>query len=107
MLHDLEMASGLWFCLSFGGDLVKAYKPAPIVYDNVCQALGLKPDRVMMVAAHTFDLNAAKKRGMMTALICRDGEPGSDPSGLDHEADIVVPDVSALADKLILDESTI
>lgn len=101
MMSSLEITSGLRFDHVCVGEQTKAYKPAPAVYQNAVKRLKLEPSSIMMVAAHTFDLNAAKKQGFRTALITRKGEPGSDPSGLDHYADLIAPNVSVLADFIL------
>ena len=58
-------------------DVCQAYKPQDAAYLNACSALGLRPDEVMMCAAHNGDLLAASKHGMRTAFICRPTEHGA------------------------------
>lgn len=41
-------------------DILGLYKPNPQTYKAVLSALGLRPDECAMVAAHVYDLNAAK-----------------------------------------------
>lgn len=41
----------------------------------VLKDLGVKPEEVMMVAAHAWDLAGAKKVGLRTAFIARPGAP--------------------------------
>lgn len=110
MLMELYSSTGLPWDGMISGEDVGAYKPDPAVYRNalvrIGNALG-RPDlstaSVMVVASHTFDLNAARRQGFRTALIERPEEPGSEASGLDHEADFIVPDLEALATALLGD----
>jgi len=101
MQVSLKESTGLPFGCLLSAEAVKQYKPSPLIYRMALKSLGRPADRVLMVAAHTFDLNAARKEGFRTALITREGEPGSDPSGLDHEADFVVSDIDELSRRLV------
>lgn len=101
MLDSLAESSGLPWDQIISAERVKRYKPDPAVYQLAIESTGGNPAQVMLVAAHCFDLNAARSHGMKTALISRNGEPGSDPSGLDHQADFVVPDIESLATELL------
>lgn len=79
------------------------YKPDPEVYQGAAKALGLTPDRVMMVAAHKGDLRAAQAAGLRTAFIERPLEKG--PSGgadvlPDPDSDIQAADYNDLATQL-------
>jgi 2-haloacid dehalogenase len=58
------------------GELVHAYKPSLDVYRAASTYLGFPPDEIMMVAAHKFDLKAAKAAGFKTAYIPRPLEIG-------------------------------
>ncbi|MGW0655550.1 haloacid dehalogenase type II [Streptomyces umbrinus] len=53
-----------------------AYKPAPEVYRLALDAAGCPPERVLMVAAHAWDLRGAQAVGMRTAYVRR---PVGDP----------------------------
>ena len=79
------------------------YKPDPEVYQGAAKALGLAPDRVMMVAAHKGDLRAAQTAGLKAAFIERPLEKG--PSGgadmlPDPDSDIQAKDYDDLATQL-------
>jgi 2-haloacid dehalogenase len=60
----------------FGADLWKHYKPEAEAYQGACKLLGLRPDEVMLVAAHNYDLRAARGQGLCTAFIPRPDEYG-------------------------------
>ena len=93
LMTDLAKYSGLpWDCI-LGAELVRHYKPDREVYQSAADLLDLKPAEVMMVAAHSGDLRAAKGVGLRTAFVVRPLEFG--PNGKpDLEADSPV-DISA------------
>ncbi|GLS42961.1 haloacid dehalogenase type II [Methylobacterium brachythecii] len=57
-------------------ELVKSSKPDPKVYALGQNALALKPEQLLMVACHKYDLAGAKKFGFNTAFIPRPLEFG-------------------------------
>ena len=65
--------------------------------------LGLRPNQVMMVAAHKFDLYAAKAVGFRTAFVQRPKEFGPEATVdlvSDPVYDLVASDFEDLADRL-------
>ena len=62
-------------------DVYGAYKPSPKVYNNASKLLGLNTDQVMMVAAHTGDLEASAREGLATAFVYRPMERGARQPG--------------------------
>ncbi|MFC7328285.1 haloacid dehalogenase type II [Marinactinospora rubrisoli] len=75
-LLRLSAHAGLRWHLALSGETVRAYKPAPEVYRLAIDAAGCPPERVLMVAAHAWDLRGAQAAGMRTAYVQR---PGGDP----------------------------
>ncbi|WP_246145841.1 haloacid dehalogenase type II [Rubripirellula lacrimiformis] len=53
---------------------VKKFKPHPAPYLMVLKDLGAKPEDVLMVAAHAWDLAGAKNVGLQTAFVARPGK---------------------------------
>ncbi|MGQ1910626.1 haloacid dehalogenase type II [Marinifilum sp. RC60d5] len=53
---------------------IKKYKPHPDTYQMVLDDLQVKPEEVLMVAAHAWDLAGAKNVGFQTAFIARPGK---------------------------------
>ena len=53
------------------------YKPEPEAYRAAARLLNLRPDQVMMCAAHKGDLSAAARAGMTTAYVPVRGERGA------------------------------
>ena len=76
LLVNMAKHGGLpWDCI-FSSDTFKLFKPDPGMYLGAADMLGLKPDEVMMVAAHKPDLRAAGKCGLKTAFVKRPLEHG-------------------------------
>jgi 2-haloacid dehalogenase len=83
--------AGLPFDRTLSAETVKAYKPNAAVYEMAIASLGLAPAEIMMVAAHKYDLAAARSHGFATAFVARALEQG--PGGTvdttpDPDADI-------------------
>jgi 2-haloacid dehalogenase len=84
---DLLRASahaGLRWHQVLSTETVGAYKPAPEVYQLAIDVAGCPPDRVLMVAAHAWDLRGAQAMGMRTAYVER---PVGDPPTPDDAFD--------------------
>ncbi|MGY4225032.1 2-haloacid dehalogenase [Bradyrhizobium sp. USDA 4503] len=72
----LAKRGGLPFDAVLTGELVHSYKPSPEAYQAASTYLGFPPSKIMMVAAHKFDLKGAKAAGFKTAYIPRPLETG-------------------------------
>lgn len=78
LLVDMARNAGLpWDCV-LSGELIRRYKPDPEVYRMATRLLGCAPAQLMMVAAHTSDLHAAKACGLRTAYVHRALEFGAE-----------------------------
>lgn len=55
----------------FSSQLLGLYKPSPDAYNKALQLVKLRPEEVVMVAAHAYDLRGAQKCGMRTIYIHR------------------------------------
>jgi 2-haloacid dehalogenase len=103
LLVNLSRFGGLtWDCI-LSAELARRYKPDREVYLTAASLLGLKPEEIMMVAAHNNDLAGARAAGLRTALVVRPEEYG--PGGkADLQAgpgtDLVASDFLDLAAKL-------
>jgi 2-haloacid dehalogenase len=76
LLVNMAKHGGLpWDCV-FSSDTFKLFKPDPGMYLGAADALSLKPEQAMMVAAHKADLRAAAKCGLKTAFVKRPLEHG-------------------------------
>lgn len=103
LMVDLARYAGLeWDCV-LGAELVRHYKPDPEVYRSALEFLDRDPGEVMMVAAHLYDLRAAKAVGLRTAFVARPSELG--PTGQrdvepDESVDLAARDFEDLASRL-------
>jgi 2-haloacid dehalogenase len=103
LLVAMAKRAGLPWDAVLGAEMVRTYKPQPEVYLASCRALDLDPGEVLMVAAHTLDLRAAKALGLRTAFVRRvdefptrqavDAEP-------DPATDLIADDFGDLATQL-------
>lgn len=75
-LLRLNAHAGLRWHQALSSEAVHAYKPEPEIYQLAIDAAGCPPDRVLMVAAHAWDLRGAQANGMRTAYVQR---PAGDP----------------------------
>ena len=99
MVHLARFAGLPWDCV-LTAENARRYKPAPEVYLTAIELLGVAPGEVMMVAAHNYDLAAARAHGMRTAFIPRPAEYGpGQTSDLAPESDwdVVARDMEDLA----------
>ncbi|KAF2151160.1 2-haloacid dehalogenase [Myriangium duriaei CBS 260.36] len=78
LLKDMQQHSGMVFTHTFSGEMFGTYKPNPKVYLGAAEKLGVRPDQVVMVAAHIGDLKAAKSCGMQTIFVERPQEEFGD-----------------------------
>ncbi|TAJ41274.1 MAG: haloacid dehalogenase type II [Reyranella sp.] len=95
--------AGLPFDAVLTAELARSYKPAPAVYQLAVDYLGYRPDEIMMVACHKYDLKAARAFGMRTAFVVRPLEfgPGAKPDVAPEPwFDLYADSFVALADAL-------
>jgi len=78
LLVDMARHAGLPWDMVFGADASRSYKPAPQAYLHACALLDVPPQRAMLVAAHGYDLDAARSCGLKTAYVQR--QRAADPS---------------------------
>lgn len=99
LLTRLTKQAGLRFDCVLSAELATSYKPDPRVYLMAADLLGVEPRRLLMVACHPDDLEAAAKAGLRTAYIPRPLEWGPDADRIDPpaEVDLVADDVIDLA----------
>src|SRR5205085_4748244 len=99
MVHLAKFAGLPWDCV-ITAENAKAYKPNPKVYRTAVTLLGLAPEQILMVAAHNYDLRAARAEGLRTAFIPRPTEYGLGQTtdlAPDDAWDVVAKDVEHLA----------
>lgn len=104
LILDMAKHAKLNWDFIITADIFKKFKPDPSIYVDVVKFLDAKPEEVMMVAAHPFDLDGAVEAGCATAYITRPEEFGPnsgyvEPEGK-HKNDVVLADFLELADYL-------
>ncbi|GAA1191843.1 haloacid dehalogenase type II [Streptomyces hebeiensis] len=83
-LLRLSAHAGLRWHQALSAEAVSAYKPAPEVYQLAVDTAGCPPERVLMVAAHSWDLRGARASGMRTAYVHRPfGDPPTSTDAFD------------------------
>lgn len=85
MLRLARFAKLPWDAI-LGAEIANNYKPELEVYLAACQALGLLPQDVMMIATHNDDLHAAREAGLQTGFFPRKNEHGPNQT-IDLEAE--------------------
>lgn len=103
LLVNMAKHGGLpWDCV-LSAELAGHYKRDPEVYLMASHLLDQPPERILMVAAHQDDLQAAHLEGFRTAFVRRPLEHGPDATpdlSLDPCFDLVADDFHDLADQL-------
>ena len=77
LLADMAKRAALPWDLILSAEVFRAYKPDPAAYLGVAQVFDVRPDEVMLVAAHHDDLAAARACGLATAYVERPLEFGA------------------------------
>ncbi|WP_335987977.1 haloacid dehalogenase type II [Glycomyces sp. MUSA5-2] len=99
LLH-LTAHAGLRWHQALSAEDAQTYKPAPAVYRLAVEAVGSPPERILMVAAHAWDLRGAQAIGMRTAYVRR---PIGDPPAPEDEFDWQCESLGELAEALEAD----
>jgi 2-haloacid dehalogenase len=102
-MTELAKRSDLPWDVILTAELAQTFKPDPKVYQIASRYLGLKPDEILMVACHKFDLRGAKSQGFRTAFVARPlelGPNGTVDTQFESEFDLNVASFVELADRL-------
>ncbi|MDP8952665.1 MAG: haloacid dehalogenase type II [Actinomycetota bacterium] len=102
LLTNMAKRAGLPWDLILSAELVRHYKPDPETYLMIPFLLDLRPEEVMLVAAHPSDLRHAQEYGLRTAYVLRPQEwgPEGEAEPPDPSFDLVTEDLLELAEKL-------
>ena len=76
LMVNMAKRAGLPWDAILGAEPTRHYKPDPETYLGTADYLGVRPDQLMLVAAHNGDLAAASKVGLRTAFVPRPKEHG-------------------------------
>jgi 2-haloacid dehalogenase len=103
LMVDLARRNGWHWDAVLGAEHARDYKPRPAVYRAAADAFDCAPHEVLMVAAHSSDLEAAARAGLCTAHIARPDEhgPGRGERAPSVPVTLSAVDLDALADALI------
>ncbi|MFB6555597.1 haloacid dehalogenase type II [Streptomyces sp. NPDC056405] len=96
-LLDLNAHAGLRWHQALSAEDARTYKPDPAVYRLAVTVSGRPPERLLMVAAHAWDLRAAQGLGLRTAYVAR---PVGDPPASSDRFDLHADGLAGLADRL-------
>jgi 2-haloacid dehalogenase len=86
LMTNLAKFGGLPWDAILGSELARHYKPDREVYVSAYYSLDLKPEEVMMCAAHVTDLQAARSNGLRTGFIYRPNEFGDGSASVADKA---------------------
>ena len=104
LLADMAKNVGLPWDLILSAEVFRHYKPDPETYLGVAEIFNVRPEQVMLVAAHKDDLVAAESCGLQTAFIERPLEFGPNFSRQDlHREEFInyhAKDLKDLASQL-------
>ncbi|CAL9363431.1 (S)-2-haloacid dehalogenase [Nocardiopsis dassonvillei] len=96
-LTRINAHAGLRWHQILSAEDVRGYKPRADVYRLAVADSGLAPERLLMVAAHAWDLRGAQAVGMRTAYVER---PVGDPPRPEDAFDLEVGSLDGLAEVL-------
>jgi 2-haloacid dehalogenase len=103
LLADMAKHAGIPWDLILSAELARHYKPDREAYLTAVSLLELKPEEVMMCAAHSGDLMSARSFGLRTGFIHRPNEYGPTRKADDAKQgdfDVVSTGMLDLASKL-------
>jgi len=96
-LTRISAHAGLRWHQVLSAEDAQSYKPHPDVYQLAITNAGCSPDRLLMVAAHAWDLRGAQAVGMRTAYVER---PVGDPPSATDSFDLHAQGLDDLATRL-------
>lgn len=96
-LLELSAHAGLRWHQALSAEEAGTFKPDPAVYRLAVTVTGRPPERLLMVAAHAWDLRGAQRLGLRTAYVAR---PVGDPPAPEDRFDLYADGLADLADQL-------
>ena len=102
LMADLARHNNFVWDAILGAEVAGDYKPKPRVYLAACKAFDFGPGHCLMVAAHSYDLQAAAECGLRTAHTARPDEygPGTGETAPKVKVDYAAKNLADLADQL-------
>ncbi|MYW47881.1 haloacid dehalogenase type II [Streptomyces sp. SID161] len=99
-LLELDAHAGLRWHQALSAEDARTYKPDPAVYRLAVTVAARPPERLLMVAAHAWDLRGAQALGLRTAYVAR---PVGDPAAPADRFDLHAEGLADLAGQLCPD----
>ncbi|MEC3919224.1 haloacid dehalogenase type II [Nocardia sp. CDC160] len=103
LLTSLIKGADLPFDCLLSAEMLRCYKPQEQAYRAAADLLTVRPRQILMVAAHGWDIDGARRAGLRTAFLERPQEKGPDRTAdraADTVCDIAVSSLTELADIL-------
>ncbi|KUI24345.1 haloacid dehalogenase [Mycobacterium sp. IS-1742] len=103
LLTNMAKRAGLPWDAVISAELFRHYKPDAEAYRGCADLLGIAPHELMLVAAHSSDLRAAREAGLRTGFVFRPLEYGPDRQRrmpAEGEFDLLARDFLDLAEQL-------
>ena len=104
LVIDVSRRNGIVWDAVIACEMLRVYKTQPEAYRRAAAHLALRPDEILMVACHNFDLDSARREGYRTAFVRRPTEwgPAGPPDPTPNPAcDLVVDGFAELASALV------
>ncbi|MFK0248824.1 haloacid dehalogenase type II [Amycolatopsis azurea] len=87
-LLRMNAHAGLRWHQALSAEEAQSYKPDRAVYELAVELTKTRPERLLMVAAHAWDLRGAQSVGLRTAYVARPiGDPPTEADRFDFYAD--------------------
>jgi 2-haloacid dehalogenase len=102
LVHLLKEVNLPFDCI-LSAEMFQSYKPQEHAYRAAADMLSVRPKEMLMVAAHTWDIDGARRAGLRTAFLERPQEKGPDRAAdraADTTCDLAVGSLTELADVL-------
>jgi len=103
LLVDMAKYAGLPWDVVLCGDVFQRYKPDAAVYVKAAELMARPTSALMLVAAHNYDLAAARSHGYRTAFVARPTEYGprqKQDYGPEDAWDVTATNMEELAEKM-------
>ncbi|MBT3305619.1 MAG: haloacid dehalogenase type II [Alphaproteobacteria bacterium] len=103
LLANMANHSDIPWDFIISSDLFRHYKPDPEIYLGAINLLGGEAERLMLVAAHNYDLANARAHGMKTAFVLRPTMfgPNQDTNlQAEDDWDIITDSITGVADAM-------
>lgn len=103
LLARLIKGADLPFDCLLSAEMLQSYKPQEQAYRAAANLLTVRPEQMLMVAAHGWDIDGARRAGLRTAFLERPQERGPDRTvdrAADTTCDVAVSSLTELADVL-------